>query len=515
MVARSTLLMLLLGGSATLGWTVPAASQESTANSVAEAPGRGEPGWAVPAGVEPFVLRFTRGGADMDEALARTIDSAIASYRETGFAWIRFDDPSEASGRRRPDLWEQRTRRVQAYLRMNEIWSVPLRRQGGRWLATDRFSVDGESVAGLALMGVEVLAQSNGEDDFPPVPPEPPPPSPVPPMPTPPPPPPPPTAAQGVPRDGIIVRSVGPPRPPELATTAPAPTAPAGDLAAVTGWLTATGTLTARALQGMIGACVRLDGELTADCEAAVDGAHGEFAAAPKDARAEFSLLLGGCRSMPPGRTCAEAMMLEREFRALKRGRLDPQPLKMQEGVKTLFVARIVDTGDPTGGGRPGAPIGPAGPAGSGGGDAVIMMPISGQICFSLTADPKDFLIRQIGERCPKINDSGSPVKYDPQWEVTPLRAGTLDLRLRTELYVNKERRDYPHQPYPLRIEVAGKPGLWDRIDATLARATGTVNLATKLATALGALFTAVAAWRIWAFFKKRRRKRRSGKAET
>jgi hypothetical protein len=283
----------------------------------------------------------------------------------------------------------------------------------------------------------------------------------------------------------------------------------------VTGWLTARGTLTAGALQAMMAACRRLEDPLTADCEAAVASGQGEFAKAPSDARAEFSLLLDGCRSMPPGRTCEQAMMLEREFRALKRGRLDPQPLKMQEGVKTTFVARIIDTGDPTGGGRPGAPIGPAGPAGSGGRDAVIMMPISGQICFSLTADPKDFLIRQIGERCPKISESGSPVKYDPQWEVTPLRAGTLDLKLRTELYVNDVRRDYPHQPYPLKIEVAAKPGLWDRIDATLARATGTVNLATKLATAIGALFTAVAAWGIWALFKKRRRKRRSAKAET
>jgi hypothetical protein len=505
-VVRSVLLALLLGSSANAGAMISAASQEPPTNSMSAAGVEsraaeiepGWPGWPVPHGSRPFVLHFEPGSAEPDEAIARTVDSAIASYRETGFAWLRFDDPAGASELTRPELSRRRAATVRDYLEAQGIWSVPLRQQGGEWLAASwDDETDGGSVDGLALMGLGTMM--GGSEDSLPVPPPPPVPVPPPPMPVPPPP----------DRAGHASQRPAMPAVLRVGTPAPSQGAPPQDLAAVGVWLTATGTLTSKALQSLVAACLRREGELTADCQAAVTAGAGEFAVVPEDARAEFSLLLTGCRTLREGRSCAEAVAMEREFRALPRGRLDPQPLAMQEGVKTTFIARIVYEGDRTGGGRPGVPIGETRPAGTGGSSQSTVVPFSGQMCFTLSADAKDFLIRQITEHCPEISEGSSRVKYDPQWEVTPLRSGKLELKLKTELFVADEKKEFRHEPYPLIIDVAPKPSLWDKLDATIKRATGTTNLAVDLVKAIGALITAIAGLGIWAWFRKRRRKRR------
>ena len=528
MVVRSVLLALLLGSSANAGAMNSAALQEPVLSSES-APEiePGAPGWTVPSGRQPLILGFKPGSADLDEPMQRTIDAAAVSFRESGFAWLRFSDPSDASGRTRPELREERVRKVQNYLAVrHRIRSVPLRRQRDGWVATDwNEARDG---AGVALIGKAQMAAMNGDADDnvsepAPEPPVPEPPVPEPPVPEPPPTPPPPPSVPGPPpldsspepplatSSPAVVARVRPQlrtglAPPPAASIV-AGAAPAAEPPAVTSWLTPTGTLTSRALQALIGHCLGLEGELSAECQAAVAAGEGPFAAVPEEARSEFSLLLTGCRTLRQGRTCAEAVAREREFRALPRGRLDPQPLTMREGVKTTFIARIIYEGDRAGGGRPGVPIGETRPPGTGGSSQSTVVPFSGKMCFTLSADPADFLIRQIGEPCPEIAEGSSRVKYDPQWEVTPLRAGTLELKLKTELYVRSEKKEFRHEPYPLKIEVEAKDSAWDRVDSTLERATGTVGQATKLAAALGALFTAVAAWGIWAWLRKRRRR--------
>jgi hypothetical protein len=529
MIVRSVLLALLLGSSANAGAMISAASQEPEPSSISGAAiERGAPGWTVPLGRPAFVLGFRPGSADLDEAMLLSIDAAAASYRRTGFAWLRFGDPSDASGRTGPELREERARSVQNYLAVkHHIRSVPLLRQGGQWFAAGWN--EAREGAGAALIGeARMAAMTVDDNDALPEPPAPEPvPEPAPPAPPPPPvpepmlppqlPPEPPVAGEGILVTGArprVLASAAPTLATPVSATVSATPAPAPEPPAVISWLTSTGTLTSKALQALIGHCVRLEGELTAECQGAAASGEGGFAAVPKDARDEFSLLLDGCRALRRGRSCAEGMAMEREFRALPRGRLDPQPLTMQEGVRTTFIARIIYEGDRTGGGRPGVPIGETRPSGTGGSSQSTVVPFSGKMCFSLSADAADFLIRQLGELCPEISEGGSRVKYDPQWEVTPLRAGTLELKLKTELFVGSEKKEFRHEPYPLRIEVKPKALLWDRIDAMLARATGTINLATKLATALGALFTAVAAWGIWTWFKKRKKRRRKAAAD-
>jgi hypothetical protein len=494
MVRGSALIALLLGSAAS--WALPnsLASPGAEPNAgVSPVAGAAEPdasAWPVPRDHKPFLLRFEAGEAEITAEIARTLDEAVESYWVTGKAWVRFADPAGPSGAAPPALAQRRAEAVRTYLDERQVWSLPLRQQGGDWFVMDWDDTAGTAIAGLALMGPTAA----------PVPPPPPPPPP-PPLPLPPPPPVPPPRADGH-ADPGRVRIV----PPRQVGAAPAAPPPARALAAVRTWLTPNATLTSSALAAMEDACIRQEGELTAECQAPVAAGDGEFAAAPEDARAEFSLLLTSCRTLRRGRTCAETVALEREFRALPRGRLDPQPLKMREDVKTTFIARILYD-ERSGGGRAGVPIGEAGAQAGGTGGTATVIPYSGQMCFSLTADPADFLIHQIGERCPEINEGGGRVKYDPQWEVTPLRAGKLELKLATELYVNKEKKEYRHEPYPLLIDVAPKPSLWDRIDATIKRATGTVNLAVGLAEALGALFAAIGAWGIWTLLKKRRRK--------
>lgn len=525
MIVRRVLLALLLGSSANAGAVNSAASQEPTSGSEsAEAVERGTPGWMVPSGSRPIVLRFEAGSADLGETIRGAIDAAAASYRRTGFAWLRFDDPPGALSRTRLDLREERVRNVLNYLGgRHRIRGVPLRRQRDQWVAAGWN--EAEAGAGVALVGEARMAAMSGDDDDP-IPPEPPVPEPVP-EPAPIPPPPPPSQPTQPRESSPQVSPVGSPRQvaharpriiigtaPTFATRVSATAAPVSEPPSVTSWLMPTGTLTLKALQALIAQCERLEGELTAECQGAVASGEGGFGAVPREARNEFMLLLDGCRTLRQGRSCAQGMAMEREFRALPRGRLDPQPLTMQEDVRTTFIARIVYDGDRTGGGRPGVPIGETRPSATGGSGQSTIVPFSGQMCFSLSADPADFLIRQIGEPCPQISEGGSRVKYDPQWEVTPLRAGTLELKLKTELFVGEEKKEFRHEPYPLKIEVKPKASPWDRIDAMLARATGTVNLATKLAVALGALFTAVAGWAIWTLFKKRRKRRKKAAAD-
>ena len=274
-------------------------------------------------------------------------------------------------------------------------------------------------------------------------------------------------------------------------------------------WLTPTGTLTAAALAAMKDECVRLEGELSAECQSAAVAGEGGFVVAPKNARDEFSFLLDSCRGAGPGESCSEIIGLEREFRALPRGRLDPQPRAMEEEVRTLFTAFIVRDGDARRSGGAGLPIGgESGEDKTTGGASGIVIPYSRRMCFGLTADAKDFRIEPVGKPCMDILAGGGRVKFNPQWNVTPLRAGTLELRLITELFVNNEKREFRHEPYPLPIEVKPKPSLWDRIDNAIRRATATVNLAVGLAEALGTLFTIIAGWAIWSWFRKRRRRR-------
>jgi hypothetical protein len=308
-------------------------------------------------------------------------------------------------------------------------------------------------------------------------------------------------------------------RPPSARPRAGVPTPIAGDaasanpqLGAIRSWLTPTGTITRAAMEAMIHECVRLDGRMTADCQGAVRAGEGGFRSAPEEARTEFSFLLNTCLGARPGEDCAQVVALNREFRALPRGRLEPRPLTMLEGERSLFTARIVD--DPRIQGRPGLPIedssaGAEDAAGANSSQSVI--PFSRRMCFNLTAvNPEDFRIERIGDRCMNVRDGGGAVKYDPQWYVTPLRSGRRELLLVTELYVNNLRRDFRHQPYPLPITVTPKPSLWDRVDATIRRITGTVNLAVGLAEALGSLFVAIAGWSLWSWFRKRSRRRRA-----
>ena len=83
-----------------------------------------------------------------------------------------------------------------------------------------------------------------------------------------------------------------------------------------------------------------------------------------------------------------------------------------------------------------------------------------------------------------------------------PLSGDDLELHLTIEHYVGREKRNYPQEPWPIVVDVIPKPGFWERLDAFLEHATGTANLATGLAKALGALFAAIAGWAVWSWRK-------------
>ena len=283
-------------------------------------------------------------------------------------------------------------------------------------------------------------------------------------------------------------------------------------LAARRNWLTPTGTVTQLALEALMQECIRLDGAVTAECQAAVTSAEGGFQLAPEDVRREFTLLLNACGGGRPGEDCAGAVALEREFRALPRGQLDPQPRTMVEGEETVFTAFITDTLTPDQAGRPGVAIGAPGVeggSGPGSGPAVAILPYSRQMCFRLTANPRDFLIDPANDVCPGIL-AGGTVRYNPQWTVTPQRPGDLKLFLMTRIYINSIAHDYPHRPYPLLIDVRRARSWWDWFDGIIERAIRTVNSMTALAKALGSLFAVVAGWGLWSWFKRRRKRKRA-----
>jgi hypothetical protein len=183
----------------------------------------------------------------------------------------------------------------------------------------------------------------------------------------------------------------------------------------------------------------------------------------------------------------------------------------MTQGERTLFTAFIRYDGSIRG--QPGVQIGEGETSGGGVSSqtpAGTVIPVSKRMCFGLTAEREGaFKIEPETEACMTMR-SGGRILFNPQWWVTPRQAGRHGLLLVTELYVDGKKRDYPHDPTPLFIEVGGVPGLWDKIDGFLERLTTTFNRATGLAKAIGAFIAAVGAWGIWSFFRRRRR-RRSG----
>lgn len=278
-------------------------------------------------------------------------------------------------------------------------------------------------------------------------------------------------------------------------------------LAAIDSWMQPGGTLTARALDALIAACVARDGALSAECEAAAAAGVGRFGMAPKDARDEFAFLLGQCRSVRPD-ACEKRLRLEHAFRRLKLGRMDPQPRIMREAEPTRFTVAI--RADAEGelrvvpGREIGTPSAAAAPDAAATNEARPIVPIADEMCVSIAAEPADFRIDPPLRRCAK-EATGSDVRYRFDWRVTPLSAGKLNLGLSTEVNVNGALQPYPLRPYPIAITVEPTQGWWDKLDGAIRRATGTVGLLTTLAKAIGALIAAVTAWSIWAWLRRRK----------
>jgi hypothetical protein len=213
---------------------------------------------------------------------------------------------------------------------------------------------------------------------------------------------------------------------------------------------------------------------------------------------------------------CVEAIEANNVFRSLPRGRLDPHPATLKEGVRTLFTAFVRDPGELEG--RAGLPTDVAfepAPAAPGGQRRVTVIPYSERMCFRLSVeDPKMARIEPVqrpgatieqGRVCMNIARGGGGIKFDPRWWVTPLIGDDLRLYLDAEHFVGNQRRSFPNEPRPLVIKVIPKPGLWERIDTAIRRMTATVNLAVGLAQALALLFTTIAGWALWSWLKGRR----------
>lgn len=481
MAGRSAILLLLLCSCASDRVTAPppGPSNPPASQPPAVTPTPTPPPVPVPpppAGQGPFIVFFDWDKDELTPQAAEILDEAARDYRTTGNTTVQLES-FRLGATFDPYQFEERAESAMAYLSRQGVWARPVtRRADGTWQS---WSPDQGSVPVL-ILGPRPAPR-------------------VPPTPAPPPSPPPSSRPHPPSAD----------RRPALATAAPAAIvrqAPA--ISAIRTWLTPTGTLTAAALAAMTDECIRLEGELSPECQSAAVAGDGGFGVAPKEARDEFSFLLDSCRGGAPSESCSEIVGLEREFRALPRGRLDPQPRIMEEEVRTLFTAFIIQDGDPRRGGGPGRPIGGSGEGKTAGGSSEIAIPYSRRMCFGLTADAKDFLIEPVGKPCMDILAGGGRVKFNPQWNVTPLRAGRLELRLVTDLFVNNEKREFRHEPYPLPIDVKPKLSLWDKIDNWIRRATGTVNLAIGLADALKTLFAIVAGWAIWSWFRKRKKRR-------
>jgi len=288
-------------------------------------------------------------------------------------------------------------------------------------------------------------------------------------------------------------------------------------LAAVHPWYSRNGTLTRRALDAIVNECAASGDGLTSDCRDAVNEGDGNFQLVPADARREFVKLFDdSCPANVLPEACFRKMRSLRLFRALARARLDPQPLTMNEGVRTRFTARLRDSGMVQG--VPGArtDLGIERDSSAPGGQRTVeVIPYSEHMCFRLTAeDPNKARIEPVpaqgasivGDKlCMDMNEGGAEIKYEPSWFVTPLSGNDLNLLLDAEYDVEGVKRLFQFQPRPIKVDVIPKPGFWDRLDAFLERATGTANLATGLAKAIGTLIAVVAAWGIWGWFKRKR----------
>jgi len=414
-----------------------------------------------PTAPGPYIVFFDWDRDEITAQAAAILDNAARAYREVGIARVTITDsgsPQEVD----PTLIQRRVSAARAYLVRQNV-PVSVRLATGQW---------------LRLVEMPDLRQ---------------------PVPSP-------STDPQYPRSGprrptrSSVRVTAAPAAADTGIPVPNSTLPRN-------WMTPTGTITRRAMDAMIGECIRLEGEVSADCQSAVSAGGGVFGAAPEAARVEFSFLLRSCLGRVEGEDCAQIVALDRDFRELPRGQLDPQPRTMVEGTRTLFTAFIRDALSQEQAGQPGFPIGegPQAEEAASNRPRPTVVPFSRRMCFRLEAGEGDFRIVPVGDSCMSILPGGGRVRYNPQWYVTPLRAGTLELRLATDLYVDGVMREFRHEPYPLPIAVTPKTPLWDKIDNFIRRATATINLTAGLAEALGALFAAIAGWVIWSWFKKRK----------
>lgn len=445
------------------------------------------------AGQRAFFLEFEPGSDDIGAEMAQTIEQAARLYKETGAVVVALSDDGTAG---RPVLrraaWQSGPgtlldRRVEAArlgLLAWRVWSRPVvRAADDSW----REWSPGEAGPVYLLLG-----------------------------PRPEPPPVPPSMTGDA---GSNPRGDRSPRPLQsveiISRTASAVVDNEALLEAHAGqaeWLFENRTLLSGALERLLSECRRQRGRVTAECAAAARSGRGGFAGVPAGAIDEFIFLLRRCAGIRDERECVGEMRLELEYRALNRGRLDPGPLAMAQGEPTLFTAKI--RYDETIQGRPGVQIGEEGRPGSGVSPQTpsgTIIPYTHEMCFTLKAEQEGaFAIERVTPECMKARPGGR-ILFDPQWRVTPKRSGRLGLVLVTELVVNGQKRDYPHDPTPLFVEVAPSADWLDRLDRTLDRVTGTVNRATVLAKAIGALIAAVGAWGIWSLFRRRRRRARAG----
>ena len=284
-------------------------------------------------------------------------------------------------------------------------------------------------------------------------------------------------------------------------------------LDAIQVWQSTNGSLTRRALISILEECAANWDGATPDCQAAVRAGSGNFSVVPESARREFAFLYQD--SCPPelaAAACVQAVATNNVFRSLPRGRLDPTPMEMKEGARTLFTVFIRDSGGVRGLPGEGTDVGVESDRATPGTQRrVTVIPYSSRMCFSLTA--KDSKVRiepeqhrnariEQGRVCMSVVQGGGGIKYDPRWWVTPLSGEKLRLYLEAEHFVGNERRPFPTEPQPIVVAVVPKPGAWDKLDSAIRRATGTVNLAIGLADALKSLFAIVAAWGIWSWRK-------------
>lgn len=296
-------------------------------------------------------------------------------------------------------------------------------------------------------------------------------------------------------------------------------------LGRVTLWLTHNEALGRGALEAIVGECQSSLGGLTSDCRDSVSEGAGNFRIVPPKARAEFVKMFDDvCQPGRGAEVCLQKIREQRTLRSLARARLDPQPLTMNEGVRIKFTARLRDSGRIMGvaGGQTDQGVERDSSA-PGGHRTVAAIPYSEHMCFILSADDPDNVKIEPAppkgatldgdKQCMDVAEGGAEIKYEPSWFVTPQSGDDLKLLLNTEYEVERVKLNLHFQPRPILVDVIPKPSIWDWIDAFLKRATVTTKLAIGLATAIGALFTAIAGWKIWGWIKRRRSGRRTRRA--